>query len=260
MTILITGHRGFIGRNMMAALPGSVGYEWGDGSVSLEGITRVIHLGAISSTACNDERQLRKQNIDFSIDLLNACASRKIPFQFASSASVYGPTATTFRETDEPDPQTPYARSKHAVEQYILSRDWPIPVQAFRYFNVYGPHEEHKDQPSPHTRFRMQARATGKIKVFEGSENIYRDFVPVERVVEVHKRFFDLPSTGVYNLGTGKTTSFMDVARNVSVEMNAEIVVVPMPEISGYQRYTQADMAKTTALEVARDAINKTGV
>jgi ADP-L-glycero-D-manno-heptose 6-epimerase len=72
--------------------------------------------------------------------------------------------------------------------------------------------------------------------------------VPVERVVEVHKRFFDLDVSGVYNLGTGKAQSFMDVARTVALETNAEIVTVPMPEISGYQRYTQADMTKTNAL------------
>jgi ADP-L-glycero-D-manno-heptose 6-epimerase len=248
MAILITGHRGFIGQNMMAALPGSVGYEWGDGTVQLDGIDRVIHLGAISSTACTDWGKLREQNIQFSVDLLYACAARKIPFQFASSAGVYGPNNTTFRETDEPDPKTLYAASKRDVEQVILSTQWRTPVQVFRYFNVYGPHEHHKDQPSPHSRFRLQAVATGTIEVFEGSEEIYRDFVPVERVIEVHKRFFDLPVSGVYNLGTGKAVSFMDVARSVALETNAEIVTVPMPEISGYQRYTRADMTKTNAL------------
>jgi ADP-L-glycero-D-manno-heptose 6-epimerase len=248
MAILITGHKGFIGQNMMAALPGSVGYEWGEGSVQLDGIDRVIHLGAISSTACLDWGKLQKQNVDFSIDLLNACASRKIPFQFASSASVYGPNAKTFKELDEPNPQSLYAKSKHLVEQAILMRDWPMPVQAFRYFNVYGPHEHHKDQPSPHSRFRLQAAATGTIEVFEGSENIYRDFVPVERVIDIHKRFFDLDVSGVYNVGTGIATSFMKVARTVALEANADIVEVPMPQLHGYQVFTQADMTKTHAL------------
>jgi ADP-L-glycero-D-manno-heptose 6-epimerase len=248
MAILITGHKGFIGQNMMAALPGAVGYDWDDGTVQLDGIDRVIHLGAISSTACTDLKKLRAQNIQFSVDLLYACAARKIPFQFASSAGVYGPNNTTFRETDTPDPRTPYAQSKAFVEHMIQSKKWPMPVQVFRYFNVYGPHEHHKDQPSPHSRFRLQAAATGTIEVFEGSDEIYRDFVPVERVVEVHKRFFDLDVSGVYNLGTGKAQSFMDVARSVALETNAEIVTVPMPEISGYQRYTQADMTKTNAL------------
>ena len=248
MPILITGHRGFIGQNMMAALPNAVGYEWGDGPLSLEGIDRVIHLGAISSTACNDLYRLQTQNVDFTLDLLARCAAREIPLQFASSASVYGPKAKTFREADPVAPCNLYAQTKHAIEEYILSRDWPMPVQAFRYFNVYGPHEDHKDQPSPYSLFRRQAADTGKIVVFAGSESICRDFVPVERVVEVHKRFFDLPVSGVYNIGTGKAVSFMDVARTVALETDAEIVTVPMPYIPSYQRFTQADMAKTHSL------------
>jgi hypothetical protein len=79
MPILITGHRGFIGQNMMAALPDAVGYEWGDGPLSLEGIDRVVHLGAISSTACNDLYRLQTQNVDFTLDLLARCAAREIP-------------------------------------------------------------------------------------------------------------------------------------------------------------------------------------
>ena len=248
MTVLITGHKGFIGQNMMAALPGAVGYEWGDGPVSLEGIDQVIHLGAISSTVCDDWNKLCEQNIYFSNDLLYRCEDRKIPFQFASSASGYGPNAKTFRESDVLNAQSLYAQSKLAVEHLILSRNWSMPVQSFRYFNVYGAHEDHKDQPSPHTRFRRQAAATGKIEVFEGSEEIYRDFVPVERVAEVHKRFFDLGVSGVYNLGTGKAQSFMDVARTVARETGAKIVEIPMPHLPSYQRYTQADMTKTHAL------------
>jgi len=69
--------------------------------------------------------------------------------------------------------------------------------------------------------------------------------VPVEEVIRIHRRFFDLPLTGVYNLGTGKATSFMDVARDVAQETGAEIVEVPMPDLKGYQRYTCADMTKT---------------
>lgn len=253
MTTLITGHKGFIGQNMMAAFPGAVGYEWGDGPVSLEGIDRVIHLGAISSTACEDWGKLFDQNVQFSLDLLHACARKRVPFQFASSASVYGPDATTFRESDRPNPSSLYARSKYLVEQAVVHGSWPMPVQAFRYFNVYGPHEHHKDQPSPFSRFRLQAAATGTIEVFEGSEDIFRDFVPVSEVVDMHKRFFDCAGCGIYNIGTGRATSFMDVARTVAQETGAEIKVVPMPNISGYQRYTKADMTKTfDALGVER--------
>jgi ADP-L-glycero-D-manno-heptose 6-epimerase len=248
MPILITGHRGFIGQNMMAALPGSVGHEWGDGEPNLHGIERVIHLGAISSTSCRDWDALLQQNVISTVRLVEACSRRGIPIQIASSAAVYGPDNTTFLETDNPNPRSPYALSKFIVEKYLLAQNFSIPIQMFRYFNVYGPHEDHKDQPSPHSRFRMQAKSSGRIEIFEGSEGIFRDFVPVERLIEVHKRFFDLNVSGVYNLGTGEVQSFMDVAMSVALETNAEIVTVPMPEISGYQRYTRADMTKTNAM------------
>ena len=248
MASLINGHRGFIGQNMMKALPGSVGHEWGDGEPNLDGIERVIHLGAISSTACRDWDALLQQNVISSVRLITACEERGIPIQIASSAAVYGPDNTTFVETDKPQPLNPYALSKFIVEKYVERHNWGIPVQLFRYFNVYGPHEDHKDQPSPHSLFRRQAAADGVIRVFEGSEGVFRDFVPVERLIEVHKRFFDLDVCGVYNLGTGNVQSFMDVATSVAIETNAEIVTVPMPEISGYQRYTRADMTKTNAM------------
>lgn len=247
MAILITGHRGFIGQNMMKALPGSVGHEWGDGEPNLDGIERVIHLGAISSTACRDWDALLQQNVISSVRLITACDERKIPIQIASSAAVYGPDNTTFVETDKPQPLNPYALSKFIVEKYVERHSWSIPVQLFRYFNVYGPHEDHKDQPSPHSLFRRQAAADGVIKVFEGSEDFRRDFVPVETVIDTHMRFFDLPLSGVYNVGTGTAQSFMHVARRVASETGAEIREIPMPKHlkQNYQPFTQADMTKT---------------
>lgn len=247
MAILITGHRGFIGQNMMAALgPRAVGHEWGDGEPSLDGIERVIHLGAISSTACRDWDALLEQNVISSVHLLEACDERGIPIQIASSAAVYGPRASTFVETDKPNPRNPYALSKFIVEKYVERHTWSMPVQLFRYFNVYGPHEDHKDQPSPYSLFRRQA-ASGVIKVFEGSEDFRRDFVPVETVIDIHHRFFDLPVSGVYNVGTGTAVSFMDVARQVASETGAEIREIPMPKHlqQNYQSYTRADMTKT---------------
>ena len=252
MPILITGHRGFIGQNMLAALPDAVGHEWGDGEPNLDGIERVIHLGAISSTACRDWDALLEQNVVSSVRLLSACDERGIPIQIASSAAVYGPKASTFVETDKPNPRNPYALSKFIVEKYVERHAWTMPVQLFRYFNVYGPHEGHKDQPSPHSLFRRQA-ASGVIEVFEGSENFCRDFVPVETVIDIHLRFFDLSCSGVYNVGTGATSSFMDVARQVASETGAEIKEVPMPAQlrRNYQPYTRADMTKTrSALKV----------
>ncbi len=248
MRILITGHKGFIGQNMMEALADHelTGYEWGDEPYSLDNIDRVIHLGAISSTTCTDVEALRAQNVEFSIRLINRCRDRRIPIQMASSASVYGKDNTTFKETDLAAPNTLYASSKLVVENMFLDTWMPSPVQFFRYFNVYGKYEDHKgDQASPYSKFRKQAEQ-GEIRLFEDSDNFKRDFVPVETIIDVHKKFFNVTESGVWNIGTGEATSFEDVAKQIASETGAKIVEIPMPESlrGGYQTYTRADLTK----------------
>lgn len=245
---MITGYRGFIGQNMVKALS-EHDLELYDtnagGDYSLHGVDQVIHLGAISDTRCQDWRALRKQNVAYTLTLMERCQKYGVPIQIASSASVYGPDNTTFRETDTVSPTNLYARSKHLVELH-LHRMTPVsPVQIFRYFNVYGPHEDHKgEQASPFHKFREQAK-TGVITLFEGSEGFKRDFIHVDEVVRVHKKFFDCQESGIWNVGTGKTLSFLDVARLTAAEIPARIEYVPIPEgLTGYQRYTCADTNK----------------
>jgi ADP-L-glycero-D-manno-heptose 6-epimerase len=217
--------------------------EWGD-EYSLYGIDRVIHLGAISDTRCNDWVALRKQNIGFTLTLMECCQKYGIPIQVASSASVYGPDNTTFKEDDPVAPANFYAKSKALIEQYFNEMRPVSPVQIFRYFNVYGPHEEHKsDQASPFHKFREQAK-TGTIRIFEGSKEFKRDFIHVDQVIDVHKKFFKVLESGVWNVGTGKTMSFSDVARLAADEFSAKIETIPMPSLNGYQKYTCADMTK----------------
>lgn len=248
MHILVTGHRGFIGQNMVKALAPEhrvTGYEWGDAPYSLDGVDQVIHLGGISSTTCTDEQALKDKNYDFTVDLVEQCVQRNIPIQIASSASVYGTQNTTFLETDQVDPQTPYAKSKAAVEAFCGGLETSSPVQLFRYFNVYGPHEDHKgDQASPQHKFTKQAEQLGYIKLFKGSENFFRDFVPVELVVEIHRAFFNVRESGIWNVGTGVPQSFFDVA--LSISDNIEWVDMPLNLKAGYQRYTCANTEKLT--------------
>lgn len=247
MRILITGHRGFIGQNMMKFMGRKhevVGYEWGDGEVCLDGIDRVIHLGAISDTRCKDWLALMRQNVDFSADLMARCVDLGVPIQIASSASVYGPDNETFRETDEPDPRNLYAKSKLLVEQICAGQPG---VQLFRYFNVYGPHEDHKgDQASPQHKFRQQAKS-GQIRVFEGSDRYARDFIAVQQICAYHEAFFGVGESGVWNLGSGRATSFLTIAQEIAKSTGAEIIQIEMPEDLklGYQPFTKADMSKT---------------
>ena len=244
MRILITGYKGFIGQNMVKALADhdlSL-YEWGDPSYDLSGLDQVIHLGAISDTRCENWPALRQQNVDFTTNLMRRCQTHRVPLQIASSASVYGLHNTTFRESDPVAPANMYARSKVMVEAYFKQMKPASPVQLFRYFNVYGPHEDHKgDQASPFHKFRQQAKQ-GEIRIFKGSDEFRRDFVPVQTVIDVHKAFFDITKSGIWNVGTGIARSFLSVAQ----EVGGPIVAVPMPSglKSSYQRYTQADLVK----------------
>ena len=135
------------------------------------------------------------------------------------------------------------------MERYIAkhppAKSW---AQCFRYFNVYGPDgEEHKgEQASPFYKFRKQVQETGQVQVFEGSTRYLRDFVHVSDVVNIQQRFLDIPTNGIYNIGSGKAISFMDVAKKYT----SKVVDVPMPEVlqSSYQEYTCADMTKTNQM------------
>ena len=244
MRILITGYKGFIGQNMVKALEGHTlsYYEWGEPEYDLSNLDLVIHLGAISDTRCRDWAALKRQNIDFTINLIDQCQHLNLPLQISSSASVYGLKNTTFKETDLPDPANMYAQSKGIIENYFNQIQPTSPIQLFRYFNVYGPHEDHKgDQASPFHKFKLLS-VEGCIKLFEGSNEFKRDFVPVQTVIDIHKAFFNIKESGIWNIGSGIARSFLSVAE----EIGGPIEFIPMPEDlkSGYQAFTKANLDK----------------
>ena len=257
MRLLITGHLGFIGSHAIeqAYDHGHLvmsSFDWKERdrmneTFHIADVDAVMHFGAISSTTETDVEKVMRQNYDFGIWLLNLCNDLGVQFQWSSSASVYG-LGTDFRETAPPDPRTPYAWSKYLFERYVNSRSWKVPVQGFRYFNVYGDKgEDHKgDQASPYHKFRKQARETGTIRVFEGSENYSRDFVHVDDLLNVQFKFLSFNGSGVWNIGTGKTKSFLQVAEEIASGNEVKIETVPMPEAlkNSYQRYTCADLTK----------------
>ena len=246
MKILLTGHRGFIGSHLLEALQHNHNvslHEWGDSVPNVARLDWVIHLGAISSTTERDVEKVMRQNVDFSIDLYEQCRFHGVNFQFASSASVYG-MGQTFTEDAPVDPRSPYAWSKYLVERHI--RRVPpkdMLAQCFRYFNVYGPKgEEHKgSQASPFMQFKLQAERNGSVNIFD--VDAQRDFVPVQQVVDTHIRFLNVAESGIFNIGTGTTKTFREVAELYTNNIN----VIPMPENlrHSYQTYTCADMSKT---------------
>lgn len=240
MKILVTGHKGFIGSNMIKALSAEnhtvTGYEWGEQFPDFD-FDVVIHMGAISSTNEKDVDKVMRQNYEFTMKLASLCEENNCMLQYSSSASVYG-NGPIFSEDASVDPKSAYAWSKYLCERYIMNSKFKNITQGFRYFNVYGPGEGHKSQPSPYEAFSRQST----IKLFNGSDRIKRDFVPVETVVRTHIEFLKVPESGIWNIGSGQPISFLDVANTFNKPI--EYIEIPEDIRSNYQWYTCADLAK----------------
>lgn len=257
MKILVTGHTGFIGSNVALYLQSKGhevdGWEYVPGTIpDPSGYDWVIHLGAITSTTFTNVEEIMETNFEFSVRLAQTCDMMGVNMQYASSASVYGPT-THFIEHGPLQPQSPYAWTKYLFDRFIiqLKDEFRVNLQGFRYFNVYGQGEQHKgDQASPYTKFTQQAKDTGVIKVFEDSSKYLRDFICVDDICKVHEQMLNVDSSDIYNVGTGRAVSFETVAQTIANKNNATIEYIPMPDNikSQYQEFTCAKMDKLNAV------------
>lgn len=218
----------------------------------------VFHLGACSSTTEWDGRYMMRNNYEYSKTLLHYCLDRRIPFVYASSASVYGGGLVFREERQHEAPLNVYGYSKFLFDQYVRRLPRPASqVVGLRYFNVYGPREQHKgSMASVAFHFNNQLLAEGRIKLFEGCDGYgngeqRRDFVYVEDVCAAKLWFLDHPEcSGIFNLGTGRSQTFNDVARAVvSWHGRGEIEYIPFPEkLRGcYQSFTEADIGALRA-------------
>jgi ADP-L-glycero-D-manno-heptose 6-epimerase len=203
-----------------------------------------------------------ENNFAYSRLLLHFAFSKKIPFVYASSAATYG-ASSTFTETPANEkPLNVYGYSKLLFDQYVRQRVDQIhsTVVGLRYFNVYGPREQHKGRMSSTIyHFHKQIEATGTAKLFEGADGYgpgeqRRDFVFVGDVVKANLFFLlsEMFRQGVANVGTGKSRTFNDVANVVIAqhEGKGRIEYVPFPaDLAGkYQSYTQADLTELRKL------------
>jgi ADP-L-glycero-D-manno-heptose 6-epimerase len=215
----------------------------------------IFHMGACSSTTEWDGRFMMKNNYDYSKRLLHFCQYAQIPFLYASSAAVYG-GSDTFREALEfESPLNVYGYSKFQFDQYYrrLAPEFESQVAGFRFFNVYGPREQHKgSMASVAFHLNRQITETGKVRLFAGCDGYAdgeqrRDFVYVSDVVNVLLWFMQHPEkSGIYNLGTGRSQTFNDVARAVIAwHGKGELEYIPFPDhLKGaYQSFTEADIS-----------------
>jgi ADP-L-glycero-D-manno-heptose 6-epimerase len=251
----VTGANGFIGQNLVKKLKSHnktvIEVDTHNIAQVLEDfpvVSEIFHLGAISSTTETDFEKITATNQLLSCQLLKKAIELDIPFTYASSASVYGTTRVEYCE-GYANPSNLYAISKHSFDLIVenLLKDNPeLKIYGARYFNVYGPGEDHKgDQASPVHKFYQQAITTGEINVFKGSKNFNRDFIYVDDAVNM-TMLLETFEPGIYNIGTGVARSFLDVAWKVAKFTGASIVEIPFPEsLKGhYQEYTCSDNQK----------------
>ncbi len=218
-----------------------------------ESIEMIYHLGACSKTTEKDRSYIMETNLEYSKKILHFCANNSIPLIYASSASVYGEGKVFKEDPDNESSLNYYAESKLLFDNYFRDHMAKIKsqVSGLRYFNVYGPRESHKQGMfSVMYSFFHQLKECNLIKLFKGSHGYddgeqRRDFIHVEDTIKVKKWLMQNNISGIFNVGTGKSRSFNDVAKNViSVMKKGNIEYVDFPDglKEQYQAYTQANL------------------
>lgn len=223
-------------------------------------IHAIFHQGACSDTTEWDGRYIMRNNYEYSKILLEYCLTHEVQYIYASSAAVYGGN-TTFKENlNFEKPLNVYGYSKFLFDQVVRRAyaEARSQITGLRYFNVYGPREQHKGSMSSVAfHFNNQMKEHGQLKLFEGCEGYgngeqRRDFIFIDDVVKVNLWFLDNPEkSGIFNVGTGRSQPFNDVANAViKWHGKGKIDYVPFPEhLKGhYQSFTQADLSALRAI------------
>ena len=229
-------------------------------------VQTVLHLGARTDTTETNVAIFDELNLEYSKALWKRCADYDIPFLYASSAATYGLGESGYSDDHNliPNlkPLNPYGQSKQDFDVWLLetvgrqpsavSRQWA----GFKFFNVYGPNEYHKGRMASvimHTARKI--KATGAMQLFRSHRPDFkdgeqsRDFIYVKDVVDVLLYFLEnKPANGIYNLGTGKARTFLDLATGtfnaLGLEPNISFIDTPADIRDTYQYFTEADMSK----------------
>lgn len=220
----------------------------------------VVHMGACSSTTLTDADYYLKNNYEYSKTLAKWALSKRAHFMYASSAATYGNGDFGYSDSNNNSrilqPLNMYGYSKFLFDRWVLNNGLEKKVTGFKFFNVFGPNEYHKeDMRSVVCKAFPVMSDEGRIRLFKSYREGYsdgeqkRDFIYVKDAVEVMYHFFKNPrKTGIFNLGTGEARSWNDLARGMFKAMDKKDVIeyVDMPETlkEKYQYFTQADMTK----------------
>jgi ADP-L-glycero-D-manno-heptose 6-epimerase len=219
-----------------------------------EPVDAIFHEGACSATTEWDGHYMMNNNYEYSKSLLHYCLENKAAYLYASSASVYGGGSVFSESRDHESPLNVYGYSKFLFDQYVrrILPSASCQIAGFRYFNVYGPREQHKgSMASVAYHLSQQLDAGDNPRLFAGCDGYgdgeqSRDFIYIGDVVDVNLWFLDNPDkSGIVNLGTGRSQSFRDVATAVvGWYGRGEIEYIPFPDhLRGrYQSFTQADI------------------
>lgn len=221
----------------------------------------IIHLGARTDTTETDTHLFDTLNYHYSQEIWQICANHQIPLIYASSAATYGAGEHGFCDQEEQlhklAPLNAYGKSKHQFDLWAIAQDkQPFFWAGLKFFNVYGPNEYHKGRmASVIFHAYHQIKKTNKLKLFKSHKEAYkdgeqkRDFIYVKDIVEV---IFFLMNTrrvsGIFNLGTGKSRTFNDLAKAVflaiDVQESIEYIDTPKDIREKYQYFTEAQMDK----------------
>ncbi len=207
----------------------------------------IFHQAAISDTRVYNQEAVIRTNVNAFLDLLNIAKKDNAVVIYASSAATYGSLPSP-QTVGREHPENPYGYSKYAMDQLArrFAKDYPdMSIVGLRYFNVYGPGEFYKAKTASMVVQLGHQILSGKApRLFEHSDQILRDFVNIEDVIQANLLACKPEKNGVYNVGTGIARSFQDIADILQQELGTNLGTEYFPNpYSGYQTHTQADIS-----------------
>jgi len=209
----------------------------------------IFHEAAISDTRVYDQEVIMQTNVNSFYHILNMSKRHNATLIYASSAATYGSLPSP-QTVGLESPENPYGFSKYAMDKIayrFMDENPKMTIVGLKYFNVYGAKEFFKDKTaSTVIQFGHQILSGSAPRLFEGSDQIVRDFVYIKDVIQANIKACNASKSGVYNVGTGKPRSFQDIADILQKELGTNYGTAYFPNpFTGYQMHTQAEVASS---------------